>query len=131
MRVVAICDADLAVLDARVNKSADDQGFAVKGFADMRAMFDSGEIDAMSTATPNHWHTLAGVWAIQAGIDAYVEKPISHNVWEGRQLVKLARKNGKICQGGNAEPLDGFNSGSSEVCSRWRARGKIKYVKGM
>lgn len=119
VRVSALCDCDPAVLDARVNKLADDKGYGVTGFADMRKMFDEGDIDAMSTATPNHWHTLAGVWAIQAGKDAYVEKPISHNVWEGRQLVKLARKNGKICQGGTQEPLDGIDSGCRKICPGW------------
>lgn len=130
VRVAAICDTDPAVLDARVNKAADDQGISVKGFADMRAMFDSGEIDAMSTATPNHWHTLAGVWAIQAGIDAYVEKPISHNVWEGRQLVKLARKNNKICQGGTQSRSMGSIQAAVKHVQDGKL-GKIKYVKGM
>ncbi|MEM7699002.1 MAG: Gfo/Idh/MocA family oxidoreductase [Verrucomicrobiota bacterium] len=100
VRVTALCDCDPDVLDARVTKLTDDQGITVEGFADMREMFEKGEIDAMSSATPNHWHSLSGIWAMQAGIDAYVEKPISHNVWEGRQLVKLARQQGRICQGG-------------------------------
>ncbi|MDF1658553.1 MAG: Gfo/Idh/MocA family oxidoreductase [Verrucomicrobiales bacterium] len=130
VRVTALCDADPAVLDARVNKMADTQEISVAGFADMRDMFDKGEIDAMSTATPNHWHTLSGFWAIQAGLDAYVEKPISHNVWEGRQLVKLARKNGKICQGGTQSRSMGSIQSAVEFVQDGKL-GKIKYVKGM
>lgn len=130
VRVTAICDTDPAVLDARVNKVADSQKIAVNGYADMREMFEKGDIDAMSTATPNHWHTLAGIWAIQAGKDAYIEKPISHNVWEGRQLVKLARKEGRIVQGGTQSR----SMGSIQAAVKYvhdGGLGKIKYVKGM
>lgn len=130
VRVTALCDADPAVLDARVNKMADAQEISVAGFADMRDMFDKGEIDVMSTATPNHWHTLSGFWAIQAGLDAYVEKPISHNVWEGRQLVKLARKHGKICQGGTQSRSFGSIQSAVKFVQDGKL-GKIKYVKGM
>ena len=54
----------------------------------------------MSIATPNHWHSLATVWACQAGKDVYVEKPMSHNVWEGRKAVEAARKYNRIVQHG-------------------------------
>jgi len=130
VRVTSLCDADPEVLYARVQKMSDVQKIGVGGYEDMREMFDSGEIDAMSTATPNHWHTLAGIWAIQAGKDAYVEKPISHNVWEGRQLVKLARKEKKICQGGTQSR----SLGSIQAAVKFiqdGGLGKIKYVKGM
>ena len=52
--------------------------------------FDDKAVDIVSTATPNHWHALCGVWAMQAGKDAYIEKPISHNIWEGRKIVEAA-----------------------------------------
>jgi len=130
VRTTAICDADPTVLDAKVNQVSDKQKIAVKGYLDMREMFEKGDIDVMSTATPNHWHTLAGVWAIQAGKDAYVEKPISHNVWEGRQLVKLARKEGKICQGGTQSRAIGSIQAAVKFV-REGGLGKIKYVKGM
>ncbi|MEX2578639.1 MAG: Gfo/Idh/MocA family oxidoreductase [Verrucomicrobiales bacterium] len=130
VRVTALCDTDPDVLYARVQKMSDDQKIGVGGYNDMREMFDSGEIDVMSTATPNHWHSLAGVWAIQAGKDAYVEKPISHNVWEGRQLVKLARKEKKICQGGTQSRASGSIQAAVKFV-RDGGLGKIKYVKGM
>ena len=61
---------------------------------------DDTSIDAVTIATCNHWHALAGIWACQAGKHVYVEKPIAHNVWEGRKLVEAARKYDRIVQGG-------------------------------
>ena len=59
-------------------------------FKDVRRILDDQSIDAISIATPNGWHSLIGIWACQAGKDVYVEKPCSHNVREGRQLVSAA-----------------------------------------
>jgi predicted dehydrogenase len=98
-RVTALCDADEAVLSRGVALFEKD-GKKVEGFKDMRKLLESKEIDAVSIATPNHWHSLAAIWAIQAGKDVYVEKPVSHNVWEGRQLVNFARAHKKIVQTG-------------------------------
>jgi len=67
---------------------------------DVRRLLDRKDIDAVSIATPNHWHALMAIWAMQAGKDVYVEKPCSHNVDEGREMVKWARKLGRICQMG-------------------------------
>ena len=69
---------------------------------------DDPSIDAVTIATCNHWHALAGIWACQAGKHVYVEKPIAHNVWEGRKLVEAARKYDRIVQGGNQSPLQRF-----------------------
>ena len=98
VRIVALCDPDSNVL-ARAKKL---EGIAssVKTYTDMRELFDSHEIDAVTIATPNHWHALAGIWACQAGKDVYVEKPVSHNVWEGHQLVAAAQKYGRVMQAG-------------------------------
>jgi predicted dehydrogenase len=71
-----------------------------KWVKDMRKVFDDKSIHFISTATPNHWHALCGVWAMQAGKDAYIEKPISHDVPEGAALVAAAKKYGRICQVG-------------------------------
>ena len=67
----------------------------------MRSMFESKDIDAVSLPLPNHWHALATIWACQAGKDVYVEKPASHNVYEGRQMVKAARKYNRMVQVGS------------------------------
>jgi predicted dehydrogenase len=99
VRVVALCDVDKDVL-AKGLKTFNDRGEEVAGFTDIRQMLESKGIDAISIASPNHWHALSTVWACQAGKDVYVEKPISHNVWEGRKAVEAARKYRRIVQAG-------------------------------
>src|SRR3982751_5631107 len=89
VRIVALCDPDTAVLDRTQPKV---NGGDVKTYTDIRELLASKDIDAVSIATPNHWHSLAAIWALQAGKDVYVEKPVSHNVWEGRQLVAAAHQ---------------------------------------
>src|SRR6185436_14902245 len=77
-----------------------DKGNDVATHADLRRVFDDKSIDGVVIATPNHWHGLATVWACQAGKDAYVEKPFSYNLWEGRQMVAAARKYERMVQVG-------------------------------
>jgi len=67
---------------------------------DLRRVLDDKEVDAISVATPDHWHALATIWGCQAGKDVYVEKPTSHNIWEGRKMVEAARKYNRIVQSG-------------------------------
>ncbi|MDB6072365.1 MAG: iolG 16 [Verrucomicrobiaceae bacterium] len=102
VRIAALCDVDSKVLSGgldNLNKDSKDKIKAV-GYSDLRKVFENKDIDAVSIATPNHWHALASIWAMQAGKDVYVEKPVSHCVWEGRQMVNAARKYGKIVQTG-------------------------------
>ncbi len=99
VRIVALCDVDERVV-AKGRQQFATNGQEVEIFTDVRKMLDSKNVDAISTATPNHWHSLIGVWACQAGKDAYVEKPVSHNVFEGRVLAEAARKYGRIVQCG-------------------------------
>ncbi len=73
----------------------------VKTIRDIRKVLDDKNIDAVSIATPNHWHTLQTIWACQAGKDVYVEKPCSHNIFESRQIVAAARKYNRIVQMGS------------------------------
>jgi len=98
--IVAVVDPD----EGHAKRAADSvekrQGSRPKIYADMREAFGDSSVDAISTATPNHWHALCGVWAMQAGKDAYLEKPISHDVLEGSSLVAAAKKYGRICQVG-------------------------------
>ena len=105
-RVVALCDADQNILD-RAAKRFDDKGAPVKKFTDIRKLLEDKEVDAISTATPNHWHSLITVWSCQAGKDVYVEKPVSHNVFEGRQSVAAARKYNRIVQTGTQSRSEG------------------------
>ena len=96
VRVAALCDPDTAVLE----RAAKSVGGGVKTYTDLRELFASPDIDAVTIATPNHWHSLAAIWAMQAGKDVYVEKPVSHNIWEGRQLVAAAKKYNRVVQAG-------------------------------
>ena len=97
--LVAICDCDPAAYDMH-GKTFAKFGRKPEYVKDIRALLDRKDIDAVSIATPNHWHALMAVWAMQAGKDVYVEKPCSHNVEEGRVITQWARKLGRMCQMG-------------------------------
>jgi len=99
VRVVALCDVDSTVL-ARAKKSLAEEGSDVRTYVDLRELLAQKDIDAVSIASPNHQHSLQAVWACQAGKDVYVEKPVSHNVWEGRQLVHAAARHNRVVQCG-------------------------------
>ena len=128
-RIVALCDVDSDILDGMV-KQFKDRDQQVTPYSDLRRLLENNDIDAVSIATPNHWHSLAAIWAIQAGKDVYVEKPVSHNLWEGRQLVNAARKYGRIVQTGTqcrsstglAEAVEWLQAGNL---------GKIKLARGL
>ncbi|HOZ45370.1 MAG TPA: Gfo/Idh/MocA family oxidoreductase [Candidatus Hydrogenedentes bacterium] len=98
--VVALCDCDKNVLAGCAKDLEDQTKQKPKTFVDMRDLFADNAIDAVSFATPNHWHALGAVWACQAGKDVYVEKPLSHEVWEGRQLAAAAKKCNRVVQHG-------------------------------
>ncbi len=101
VRIVAVCDVDSAILDkAAEQANAARAGTAVTKFADVRRVLESKDIDAISCATPNHWHALITLWACQAGKDVYIEKPTCHNVWEGQQALAASRKYNRIVQAG-------------------------------
>jgi predicted dehydrogenase len=96
-----------------------------KAVQDMRVVFDDRSVAAVFIATPNHWHALAAIWAMQAGKDVYVEKPVSHNVSEGRRIVQVARKLGRICQGGTQNR----SNGALAEAIRYIHEGKLGEVK--
>lgn len=100
VNVVTICDPDMNVLEERANDCEKEYGKKVHLEQDLRRVYDDKNIDAVSLATPNHWHSLATIWACQAGKDVYVEKPGSHNIWEGRKMVEAAQKYDRIVQHG-------------------------------
>ncbi len=99
VKITALCDVDDSVL-SKGKDQLGKKGQAIETFTDVRKMLESKEIDSISTATPNHWHSLIGIWACQAGKDSYIEKPVSHNVFEGRVLAEAAKKYGRIVQCG-------------------------------
>jgi len=98
--LVAICDVDEAQFKKAQNKLAERGRPTAKTYQDLRKLFEDKDVQAVSIATPNHWHTLAGVWAMQSGRDVYVEKPVSHELTEGRRLEQARIKYNRVCQGG-------------------------------
>jgi predicted dehydrogenase len=98
--VTTICDCDEAVIGRAMKAVTKAQGIAPKYEKDIRKVVADKDVDIISIATPNHWHALAAIWAIQHGKDVYVEKPVSHNISEGRRIVEAARKYNRICQAG-------------------------------
>lgn len=98
--VVMLCDPDRSLLDKRAAEFQESYGKKVATEQDLRRVFDNKSIDAVSIATPNHWHALATIWACQAGKDVYVEKPGAHNIYEGRKMVEAAHKYKRIVQHG-------------------------------
>jgi len=135
VEVAYLCDADENVLSKR---TADAEAMGMtkpQTIVDFRKLIEKKDVDAVSIATPNHWHSLMGVWAAQAGKDIYVEKPCSHNWWEGRQLVRAVDKYKVICQHGSQcrssdairEAMEQMNSGllgnvymARGLCYKWR-----------
>jgi predicted dehydrogenase len=102
VRVVALCEVDQSILDREVQKFKD-RNEKVDAYVDYRKLLEDKNIDAIVTAAPNHWHALMTVWGCQAGKDVYVEKPVSHNIWEGRKMVEAARKYNRIVQAGTQQ----------------------------
>lgn len=101
VRVAALCDVDSNLFNEQIKKYFTDKELASpKVYTDLRKLYEDKEIDAVSVTTPNHWHTLASIWAIQAGKHVSVEKPCCHNFNEGRKLVEAAEKYKVIVQDG-------------------------------
>ena len=98
--ILYVVDVDEKAGNKRCDLIAGEQGKRPTFVTDMRTTFDDKSVDAISTATPNHWHALCGVWAMQSGKDAYIEKPICHNIAEGSALVAAAKKYKRVCQTG-------------------------------
>jgi predicted dehydrogenase len=100
-RIAALCDVNQSARERATALVRKLRGYEPKEYSDMRALFESKEIDAVSLPLPNHWHALAAIWACQAGKDVYVEKPACHNIFEGHQMVKAARKYKRMVQVGS------------------------------
>ncbi|MBT3385632.1 MAG: Gfo/Idh/MocA family oxidoreductase [Prolixibacteraceae bacterium] len=100
VEITHLCDPDMNILKERQKqfKEKYDKDIALE--QDLRKIYDNKDIDVVSIASPNHWHALSVIWACQAGKDVYVEKPGSHNIWEGRKMVEAASKYDRIVQHG-------------------------------
>ncbi len=128
--VVALCDVDQTVLEKRAAEVEAATGKKPKMYRDMRDAFADDEIHAVSTATPNHWHALVSVWACQAGKDVYVEKPFAHSFWEGQQLVKAARKYGRIVQHGTQQRSSAERVRDMKLLHEGKIIGPVVHARG-
>jgi predicted dehydrogenase len=136
VEIVALCDIDDNVTNKGLAKIAKANAKKPATYKDFRKLLEDKTIDAVSIATPNHWHSLQGIWALQAGKDVYLEKPCSQSYWEGKQLVAAAKKYGKVIQHGtnsrsgvaireamqkmHKEDLLGDVYYSRALCYKWR-----------
>ena len=98
--VVALCDPDMEILKKRASEFEKNYKQKIAIEQDFRKLYERKDIDAVAIATPNHWHALQSIWACQAGKDVYVEKPATHNIFEGRKLIEAAYKYNRIVQHG-------------------------------
>ncbi|MCS7015482.1 MAG: Gfo/Idh/MocA family oxidoreductase [Gemmatales bacterium] len=114
VEITYLIDPDTRVFARQVGRIEKQQGRPPLCVQDVRKALDDKNLDILSIATPNHWHALMSIWACQAGKDVYVEKPLSHNVKEGRILVDTARKYQRIVQ-------HGTQNRSSSAWARLRA----------
>ena len=105
VEVAYVCDPDSKLRHELASAVEEQTGKRPRDVADLRTVFDDKTIDTVSIAAPNHWHALAAIWAMQSGKDVYVEKPVCHNVVEGRRIVEVARKLDRICQSGTQNVL--------------------------
>ncbi|MBI5692211.1 MAG: Gfo/Idh/MocA family oxidoreductase [Verrucomicrobia bacterium] len=129
-RLVALCDCDREILAAR-QAECGKLGVTPAVFRDYRKLLESRDVDAVVLAPPNHHHSLMTIWALKAGKDVYVEKPLSHNIWEGRQAVAAARKYPKnVVQAGmQNRSSDDIKEAIAYV--RSGQLGRIQWVRGL
>jgi predicted dehydrogenase len=92
VRLTTLCDTDEQFFAERSKTVMESTGIKPSTEWDMRRVFDNPDIHAVSFATPNHWHALGSIWACQAGKHVYVEKPCSHNIFEGRKMIEASRR---------------------------------------
>ncbi|MBP86757.1 MAG: dehydrogenase [Planctomycetaceae bacterium] len=128
--ILYIVDVDEAKGNARCSAIEKQQGKRPVLVKDMRQAFDDDSVDVISTATPNHWHALCGIWAMQAGKDAYVEKPVCHNIAEGSALIAAARKYKKMCQVGTQSRSSGAMIPAMKFL-RDGGIGDLKFARGL
>ena len=129
VRVAALCEADKQILGREADKFKE-RNEKVNTCTDLREIMDDKDIDAVVIATPNQWHSLATIWACQAGKDVYVEKPVCHEMWEGRQMVKAARKYNRIVQSGTQNRSDVGLAEAVEYIKQGKL-GQILWVHGL
>lgn len=131
VEVTALCDVDENLFAGRVKKHFTDKDLREpKLYNDMCKLFEDKSVDAVSVVTPNHWHALAGIWAIQAGKHASIEKPSCHTIEEGKKLIEAARKYNVVVQDG-AEQRSNHGAQSAVRFMRDEKLGEVYMAKGV
>ncbi|MFO7901690.1 MAG: Gfo/Idh/MocA family protein [Planctomycetota bacterium] len=126
-----VIDIDEKVGRSRAKQIQEKQDVAPRFVRDMREAFDDPNVDIVSTATPNHWHALCGVWAMQAGKDVYIEKPISHDVAEGSALVAAAKKYDRVCQVGTQCRSNPAIQDAVKFMQEEQGIGSVRFARGL
>src|SRR5207247_2646488 len=124
VEIACLCEVDENVVPAAQKVLAGRQRRAARVEKDIRRVLDDKSINAVVIAAPDHWHALATVWACQAGKHVYVEKPVSHNLVEGRRMVEAARKYDRVVQVGT-QRRSGAHFQSAAEFVRSGKRGKV------
>ena len=128
VEVAAVVDPDERVLAGKVSSIEKKTGKAPIGQTDLRKVLEDKSIDAISIATPNHWHALMTIWGAPAGKHVYVEKPMSHDITEGRVAVEAQKKYGVVVQHGAQRRSDAGHAGLAEAIKAGKyGRLKISY----
>jgi predicted dehydrogenase len=127
--LVALCDVDEDVLHGMADRLKRDFGKTLDTYTDFRKLLERKDVDAVSIATPNHTHAMIAVAAAQAGKHVYVEKPASHDIWEGRQMIQAARQNNCIMQVGT-QSRSSTSLKDAVAFVQGGELGKIKYALG-
>jgi predicted dehydrogenase len=130
VQVAALVDIDESTFEPASKLVERKGGKKPETYKDIRKMLEDKSIDAVSIATTNHTHSLFAIWAMQAGKHVYVEKPVSHNMWEGRKVVEASRKHNRVCQHGTQSRS---NKGMREAIDYLHAGklGKLSLVRGL
>jgi len=115
VEVAYVCDVDEKKLPAAVKAVQDKKGKAPKAVVSFEHILEDGDVDALVCAAPDHWHTVATILACQVGKDVYVEKPASHNIWEGRRMIEAARKYKRVVQVGMQNRSSSYGATAREL----------------
>lgn len=129
VRIAAVCDPDRTRVEAFAKNVGKKYGNTPAAVVDVRQLMDRKDFDVVSVATMQYWHALPTIWACQTGRHVYVEKPLAHFIWEGRQMVNAARKYDRLVQVGTQSRSRDTDRQSIDYI-RSGALGKIKYIVG-
>ncbi len=128
VQIAAIVDPDENVIAKAMKLAADYGGQKPRYEKDVRKILDDKNIDGVIVATPNHWHTLTSIWALQAGKHVYCEKPVSQNCWEGARMVEAARKYNRVCMTGTQNRSSAAIAAAFEYMNSGKL-GKVKLAR--